>query len=280
MTHESGIHPIDHATTLEVREGLPVIGQFPHAYANMVGPYGGVIAATLLNAVLTHPERQGDPVAMTVNFAGPMADGGFEVIPKVSRTNRSTQHWSLELVQEDAVVTTATVFLAVRRDTWSGVDVTMPDVPPPSEVEPLDSRDYMTWVQNYQMRIIQGDLDLTGQSEEREDAVTRLWIRDHPPRPMDFVSLMAMSDSFFPRIYIRRQQRMPAGTVSMTTYFHVDEEVLARQGEREVLAEARGGRYFRNYYDQTAELWSPDGDLLATSHQVVYFKDQAPGTAG
>ncbi|WP_148863842.1 acyl-CoA thioesterase [Marinobacter fonticola] len=272
MTGSSSMHPLDQATALENLDGSSLRGQFPYAYANMVGPYGGVIAATLLNAVLTHPERQGEPVAMTVNFAAPMAEAAYAVVPKVSRTNRSTQHWTLELCQDEAVVATATVFLAVRRDSWTGADTAMPEVPSPSHIEPLDTRGYMAWVQNYQMRMVQGGFDPSGQTGEQDNALTRMWVRDHPPRPLDFLSLMAISDSFFPRVFIRRQQRMPAGTVSMTTYFHADSEMLRRQGDRDILAEARGGRYYRNYYDQDAELWSSDGDLLATTHQIAYFK--------
>jgi acyl-CoA thioesterase len=44
-------------------------------------------------------------------------------------------------------------------------------------------------------------------------------------------------------------------------------------GAGPVLAEARGARYHRGFFDQDATLWSADGTLLATSHQVVYFKD-------
>lgn len=266
------IHPFDQATVLDTRNGSRVIGQYPYAYANMVGPYGGITAALLLKAVLTHPECQGEPVAMTVNFAAPMAEAEFEIVPKVSRTNRSTQHWTLELVQDDAIIATATVFLAIRSDSWSGADVSMPQVPQPSDIEPLDTRGYMKWVQNYQMRLVQGGFDPSGKTGEQENALTRLWVRDNPPRPLDFLSLIAVSDCFFPRVFIRRQERMPAGTVTMTTYFHADSDMLARQSSKEILAEARGGRYYRRYCDQDAELWSADGELLATTHQVLYFK--------
>jgi hypothetical protein len=84
---------------------------------------------------------------------------------------------------------------------------------------------------------------------------------------------MALSDCFFPRVFIRRQKVKPAGTVSMTTYFHADAETLSRQGDREVLATARALRFYRGYFDQAAELWSVEGDLLCTTNQLVYFKD-------
>ncbi len=45
----------------------------------MVGPYGGITAATVLNAVLQHPALLGEPVSLTVNFCAAVADGAFEV---------------------------------------------------------------------------------------------------------------------------------------------------------------------------------------------------------
>ena len=48
------------------------------------------------------------------------------------------------------------------------------------------------------------------------------WLRDDPPRPLDFASLTAMADVFFPRVWLRRATRVPVGTVSMTVYFHAD----------------------------------------------------------
>ena len=45
----------------------------------MIGPFGGVTAAQALNAVLQHPQRLGEPVAFTVNFATALADGPFLV---------------------------------------------------------------------------------------------------------------------------------------------------------------------------------------------------------
>ncbi|WP_111497580.1 acyl-CoA thioesterase [Marinobacter bohaiensis] len=272
MNQSTSLHTFDQSIALEADGDNAWRGRFPAAYANMVGPYGGIIAATLLNAVLRHPGRLGDPVAMTVNFAGPIGEADFDVSTRIARTNRSTQHWILELSQDDQIAVTATVLTGVRRDSWESADVSMPEVPPAGSVEPLDARGYLRWIQNYELRIVDGAFDPSGRTPAQENAVTRLWVRDHPARPLDFLSLMAASDCFFPRVFVRRQERMPAGTVSLTTYFHADAATLARQGDRSLLGQARANRYSRSYFDQSAELWSADGELLATSHQIVYFK--------
>ena len=62
-------------------------------WANMVGPFGGITAAVLLRAIESHPDRLGEPVALTVNFAAPIVDGEFEISRRAPRTNRTNQHW-------------------------------------------------------------------------------------------------------------------------------------------------------------------------------------------
>ena len=109
-------------------------GHTSAAYANMVGPFGGIGAAQLLNAILLHPQRLGDPVALTVNFAAAVQDGAFRIEAVPVRTNRSTQHWTLSLLQQEEVLMTGTAITAVRRETWGVDDEVMPDAPAPDEV--------------------------------------------------------------------------------------------------------------------------------------------------
>ena len=83
----------DRAVALAPQPDGSFLGHTSPAYANMVGPFGGITAAQALNAVLQHPQRLGDPVAFTVNFCAAMADGPFTALARPVRTNRSTQHW-------------------------------------------------------------------------------------------------------------------------------------------------------------------------------------------
>ena len=61
--------------------------------------------------------------------------------------------------------------------------------------------------------------------------------------------------------------------MTLTTYFHADSVLLAQQGDRHVLAMARALNFRNGYFDQTAEVWSDDGQMLASTHQMVYFKE-------
>src|SRR5689334_6008943 len=90
-------HPFDEAIWLQPVEDGVHRGQTNANWANMVGPFGGMTAALLLRAIELHPERAGAPLALTVNFAAPIADGDFDVTARCVRTNRSNQHWFVEL---------------------------------------------------------------------------------------------------------------------------------------------------------------------------------------
>jgi acyl-coenzyme A thioesterase PaaI-like protein len=202
-----------------------------------------------------------------------VAEGEFLVEAVPVRTNRSTQHWSITLTQGGEVSTTASAVFAMRRETWTATDVGFPEVPPPAEVSRLATERLTPWFRNYDIRLIRGRPIDTSRSAEELDSLTQFWIRDEPARPLDFTSLAAICDAFFPRIFVRRPLWVAAGTVSLTTYFHADEALLAAQGERPVLGQARASHFGRGYHDQSAEIWSDAGALLATSHQVVYYKE-------
>jgi acyl-CoA thioesterase len=265
-------HPFDAALDLEsITPGLST-GHTSAAYNNMVGPFGGITSATLLASVQRHPECLGEPLSLTVNFAGPIAEGPFEITARPVRTNRTTQHWWIELAQNGTVATTATAVFGLRRETWDSTEIEMPAVPAAEDVPAQPFPEFIAWAQNYEMRFVEGAIpDL--ESGEHPDSVSTLWVRDSPPRALDFFSLTSLCDVFFPRIFLRRGKMAPAGTVSLTIYFHADAAALSRQSDRSILGTARTQRFGNGYFDQSAELWSADGELLATTHQLVYFKD-------
>lgn len=270
-TTAPSVHPLDAAIALSLNGSDAYTGCTSPAYANMVGPFGGVISATLLNAIMEHPARQGDPVSLTVHFAAPIADGEFSIMTRTMRTNRSTQHWFIELTQAGEVAAFATALTARRRETWAVTDASFPVVPPANSLEPIPPFPSAAWTSCYEMRIIDGGPDAP--ASEDLPSQTRLWLRDQPPRALDFLSLAALSDAFFPRIFVRRPQQVPVGTVVLTTFFHVDAEQLGVLGCEHVLGVARGLHFGKGFFDQSAEIWSAAGAMLASSHQVVYFRE-------
>ena len=277
-------HPFDRAIALEpltpVADGgaLRFRGATSPDYANMVGPFGGITVAQALQAIMLHPDRLGEPIAFTGNFAAAMADGPFVAEARPARTNRSTQHWVVTLLQPDAsgneaAVFTATAVTALRRQTWGVTETPTPSAPGAQEVPRVQVPKRPVWFYRYDMRWLAGGIPREWDGAERADSQTRLWVRDDPPRPLDFPSLAAFCDVFYPRAWLRRARPTPASTVSLTVYFHADGAALAASGNGYVMAQARGQRFFNGYFDQSGQVWSAGGELLATTHQVVYYRE-------
>ena len=277
------LHPFDEAMALTPAGAAQPDtwhGASSPAYWNMIGPFGGTTAATAIQAIMAHPQLLGEPIALTVNYPGAMAAGAFTVTARPSRTNRSTQHWTVELLQLDAagapsLVMTATAVTAARRTTWSADELTKPALDF-SAAAPRLTFSTSEWTHRYDMRAARGMIPQVWDGREAvgDDAsLSQLWVRDDPPRPLDFASLAAMSDVFYPRVWLRRATRVPAGTVTITTYFHATADQLAHSGVGYLLAQAKAQTFSNGFFDQTAQLWSPAGHLLATSSQLVYYKE-------
>jgi acyl-CoA thioesterase len=239
-------------------------------YWAFVGPFGGATAATILRALMDHPQRAGDPTAMTVNYCAPIAQGPFDLDVRLVKANRSSQHWCVEMTQGNGEVSTlATAVFAERRPSWSHQQATYPGGTAYEETLPYPPV-AAPWVKQYEFRFVEGEPKRGGSGAP--EAYSKLWIGDRVPRRVDALSLMSMSDAFFARIFHAKRELVPFGTVSLTTYFHADAADLEAEDTTRVLGVADAKIFHKSYGDQNGELWSPGGRLLATTTQIAYFK--------
>lgn len=250
---------------------LELRGETSDDYWNMVGPFGGVTAATMLHSVLLQPDVLGTPIALTVNYAGPLERGPFDIDVRCERRNRSNQHWTMVQRQGDTITTTASAVTAQRRDTWTDTEADVPTVKAPGAYRSFGPYPGINWTGSYDIRFIEGEIP-TVEGKQEPRSRTSAWIRDEPPRTLDYPALASIADSFYPRPFLRHGRYLPAGTVSLSIHFLADTEDLNAVGTGHVLGTAYPRRFARSYYDQTSEIWSDQGHLLAAAHQIVYYK--------
>jgi hypothetical protein len=268
------VHPLDKATALSPGGDGRLHGSTSDAYWNIAGPFGGVTAATLLRAVVDDPRLLGSPVALTVNYCAALASGPFTVTLVEQRSGRSTQHWSLTLHQGAGVAATASVVCGVRRPTWAHQSASAPRVPPPQELAAQTFDVPSKWIQRYRFRFVEGQpVFRPAPDQPPGGARSVLWMSDAPDRPLDFVSLAAISDAFILRMLQVRGVMVPMGTVSLTTYFHATAEEVQAQGTAPLCGVADTRRFSAGFHDQTIELWGSDGMLLASGGQVVWYRE-------
>jgi len=266
-------HPFDDATRITAGDSSWQ-GHTSDDYWAFVGPFGGATAATILRALIDHPQRAGDPLSLTVNFCAPVAHGAFDLDVRLVKANRSSQHWCVEMTQGGGEVSTlATAVFAERRPSWDHTQAPFPGATPFAQARSFP-RTPMTWTHQYDFRFVEGEPSFYGTPSLSPplSAYSKQWIGDHVPRKIDMLSLMSMSDAFFGRVFLARRELIPFGTVSITTYFHTASEELADEDISQVLAVADAKIFHKSYGDQSGELWSPNGRLLATTTQIAYFK--------
>jgi hypothetical protein len=268
------MHPLDQATNLAPTEAGLLCGQASDIYWNFGGPFGGVTAATLMRAVLEHEARAGDPVSITVNFVAAIARAPFQVSARIVRTGKSLQHWYVELMQAGVVAANATVLCARRQSTWAHCPAVCPSVPPPEAVEPMPTDGRNTFVRQFEFRFVEGALQPGPRPDGRPgSARSCLWLNNASPRDWDFIGLTTLCDLFFGRIYFVRGVVFPIATVSMTAYFHADSRELAQLGSGPLLGIADAHTFEKGFFDQTAQIWSRGRRLLATTTQIVNYRD-------
>lgn len=268
------MHPFDHDTALEHIGPARFAGRTPKHYTNFTGVFGGFTAAVLLRAVLEDERRQGVPVALTVNYCAAIAEGTFEIAAREVRTGKSTQHWSVELAQGSTIAATASVVCGQRRAVWSHHPAEPPHMPPAETVPVFADFRPGGWTSQYEMRFAHGAPDW-GQRDEADirPARSHLWMKDLPDRPLDYLSLACMSDAFVIRALIARPKPTQFGTVTLTTFFHGNEEAMRVQGTSPLLCTADAHLFADGFADQIAHLWGKDNRLLATSTQIVWYKE-------
>lgn len=268
----SGTHPLDQETMLTPEGEGRWNGASTAAYGNMVGAFGGVVAATALNAVLLDQRRTGEPVSLTVNFCAAVAKGPLSVRTKLQRSGKYTQHWSLELSQNTQICATASVVTGQRGEVFSLHPAAVPDVAryedcatvPPGPVK---------WLGRYEFRFAEGQPEFASKDHTPlRSPYAAVWLRDNPGRALDYLALASLSDCFFPRLLHVRGTMVPFATVSMTTHFLATPADLSKQAERPVLGVVDGARFQGNFHDQSMQIWGDDGVLLATGTQVVWYR--------
>ena len=177
-------------------------GRTSDDYWAFVGPFGGATAATILRALIDHPQRAGDPLALTVNYCAPVAQGAFDLDVRLIKANRSSQHWCVEMTQGGGeVATLATAVFAERRPSWAHQQASFPGATPFEQTLPYPNL-AMSWVKQYDFRFVEGEPEFGGApATTPSNAYSKLWISDRKPRKIDLLSLTSMSDAFFGRIF-------------------------------------------------------------------------------
>jgi acyl-CoA thioesterase len=230
------------------------------------GPNGGYLAAILLRAVLAEVDDAGRrPRSLTLHYLRPPAEGACEVEVAVERAGRGLTTVSARLVQDGRDCILALVALGVDRPGPELHDHPPPDVPEPDAIAPppeaMAGAPDVPFRHHFERRPAIG----TPPFLKGPTAETGGWIRSAYDEPVDDVLVAALTDSWPPAVFSRLEVPVGVPTVELTIHFRG-----APSGEPGwCLVRFRTLEVSAGYLEESGEVWSADGRLLAESRQLA-----------
>lgn len=232
---------------------------------------GGFLAAMVIAAMrdaVDDDTRR--PRSLTLHYLRPVVEGGLDVDVTIERSGRSLTTLSGRIGQGGRVAVIALAAFATDRD---GVvefsDVTMPSVPPWTEIEPMQRDSAPPFWQHLEARPVWGGAPFTGSDAAEAGG----WIRLDPPRPVDASTVALLTDAWFPAIFTRTRTPLGVPTVDLTIHFRAEPPMTTDP----CLVRFQSRLSANGFVEEDGEVWSSDGRLLAQSRQLALAVAGSPG---
>jgi acyl-CoA thioesterase len=234
------------------------------------GPHGGYLAAMILRALtetVADPERA--PRSLTIHYARAPQPGPAVIHTTAERVGRSLSTLSARLEQGGELQALALAAFSVP---WSGRpeldDRPLPDVAPPDPrpTEPMLGRDGgPRFVQHLVMQPRFGPLPFSGATQE--PMVAGGWLGLFEPQPIDAPALAMFSDAWWSPPFGRITELATSPTIDLTIHFR--RAITDPDPEALCLARFHTGLVHDGFFENDAEIWSADGELLAHARQLA-----------
>jgi acyl-CoA thioesterase len=226
-------------------------------------PNGGILAASLLRAARGQLARADlPPRTLSVHFPRPAVNGAAQIIVEVLREEGSTARVRSELFQHGKLVCTALLTFSSVRDETLPIADTAPVVPPWQEVDSFDcdgAPETPPCLHRIEPRPCLGQTPFSPATE----TLTGGWMQLRgDTADVDAERLVALSDMWWP-VVVAVNDIVRTPTLELC-HFRSTTAVKAP-----VLGQFSTTTVREHHLDETAQLWSQDGTLLAETRQLA-----------
>jgi hypothetical protein len=104
-----------------------------------------------------------------------------------------------------------------------------------------------------------------------DSSVVGGWIGFRDGRPLDGPAMCVMADGYYPAIWPRLTELLPAPTIDLTVHLRAPLPCAGPLLARFTCKLARDG-----YFEEDGELWAQDGTLVAQSRQLALLLPAPP----
>jgi acyl-CoA thioesterase len=230
------------------------------------GPNGGYLAAIALrgaSAIVPEPERTAR--SLHVRFLAAPKRGELELHAETLRNGRSMTTVSVRMQQGGRDFLTASACFSQAFSSISFQDCRMPEARPLAECKAIDKRIELN--QRYDLWHAIGP-----ELRKGERALSGGYIRFADPRPVDTLALAALWDAWPPAVLARELGQRVRGavpTVEASIYFRRRVPLPSTAAGDYVLLKVESTMADEGVVEESGEIWSLDGLLLAQSRQLA-----------
>ncbi len=231
-----------------------------------VAPNGGVLAATMTRAAEAELGPGAPPPrSISAHYLSAPAPGAIELHGSVLRAGRRVSFVDVRMLQHDRLVAQATVIASRPREaTWTSASGGPPPAPPAQQVAPVDDSGIPgrpPIFDRLEMRPVFGPGLLAG----GDVALAGGWLalRDDDA-PLDAARLCALCDVWWPAVFSAHTTLVGVPTLALTVHLSTSAAVRGP-----VLARFETLTALEGHVEESGQLWSADGRLLAESRQLA-----------
>jgi hypothetical protein len=206
--------------------------------------------------------------AVTMHFLRPFLAGELAVQVTVERAGRTVSTLSARLTSDDRLCGLALATFAVERDASPFEGAPAPDVDPVHEGEPpggamvgVPTQDHFRFWPRF------------ASGHGGDVAVTGGWVRPVDPQPWTAGMLLAIGDLWMPAIYGHFSRPAAAMSSDFTGHVRVSRPEDVLDPGAPVLARLRTRRSAHGFVDEDTDIWSPSGELVASTRQLRFIAD-------
>jgi hypothetical protein len=241
-------------------------------WKNPNGPlWGGYPIGLCLQVVAAEPEARGEPISISLTYVAGLREGAVEIRSRRLRQGGSIGVWSLELGPPgaDEVCVQAVIIMAQRPPTSPFAFARMPDAPEPEDwPEPMSPGGR----QHFGARTFERRTSESFPIQPGVHSHSLAWVR--PRRARWDKSLLGMvADNSPPRAFYAFGHNVMTTTLALTVYLHGSASEVAEAGADYLLVEYEGRVGGGGASDERSSYWRRDGKLLATSEQLVWYRE-------
>lgn len=241
-------------------------------WKNPNGPlWGGYPIGLCVKVMAAEPEATGEPLSITLTYVAALTEGEIEVRTRRLRQGGSIGVWEVDLrpAGVDHASVHAIVTMAKRPATPPFSFAQMPDAPDPDSLPPLV---LPGGPRHFGAHAFERRTTERFPIQPSASSYTTAWVR---PRlgPWDKALLGMLTDNSPPRAFYAFGHAVMTTTLSLTVYLHATAEEVAQAGDDYLLVQCEGRVGGGGASDERSSYWRRDGKLLATSEQLVWYRE-------